>query len=102
MQEIMREVKRQFIIENPLPHGMVEGYLQRLYKRNRLLYHRHWLLHGDSSRPDDSSSAAWLQLVDYWKSSEGNKECERNKANASAKKGTTIRYHILFLYLDKL
>ena len=30
MQEIMKEVKRQFIIEKPLPEGMVAGYLQRL------------------------------------------------------------------------
>ena len=41
MQEIMNEVKRQFIIEKPLPEGMVEGFLQRLYKRNRAVYHRH-------------------------------------------------------------
>jgi hypothetical protein len=91
MQDIMREVKRQFIIDMPLPDGMVEGYLQRLYKRNRLLNHRHWLLHGDHSKPDDCPSAAWLQLIDYWKSSEGSKECERNKANASSKKGTPVR-----------
>ena len=91
MQEIMKEVKRQFIIEKPLPDGMIEGYLQRLYKRNRAMYHRHWLLHGDQSRPDDCSSAAWLQLIDYWKSSEGSRECERNKANASSKKGAAVR-----------
>ena len=47
MQEIMAEVKRQFIIERPLPEGMVAGFLQRLYKRNRAMYHRHWTLHGD-------------------------------------------------------
>ena len=41
MQEIMEEVKRQFIIEKPLPEGMVAGFLQRLYKRNRSMYHRH-------------------------------------------------------------
>lgn len=41
MQEIMKEVRRQFIIEKPLPEGMVAGFLQRLYKRNRSLYHRH-------------------------------------------------------------
>ena len=101
MQEIMKEVKRQFIIEQPLPEGMVEGYLQRLYKRNRAIHHRHWLLHGDLSKPDDCSSAAWLQLVDYWKSSEGSRECERNKANASSKKGAPVRYHILYFdYVD--
>jgi hypothetical protein len=100
MQDIMREVKRQFIIDRPLPVGMVEGYLQRLYKRNRLLYHRHWLLHGDHSKPDDCPSAAWLQLIDYWKSSEGSRECERNKANASSKKGVAVRYHILSLYYE--
>jgi hypothetical protein len=90
MLEIMEEVKRQFIIEKPLPEGMVAGYLQRLYKRNRALYHRHWTVHGDHRKPDDCPSAAWLQLVDYWNSSEGSKECERNKANASAKKGTPV------------
>ena len=100
MQEIMREVKRQFIIERPLPDGMVEGYLQRLYKRNRSLYHRQWLLHGDHNKPDDCPSAAWLQLVDYWKSSAGSRECERNKANASAKKGAAVRIHTLYFYYD--
>ena len=95
MQEIMQEVKRQFIIEKPLPEGMVEGYLQRLYKRNRAIYHRHWLLHDDNSKPDDCASAAWLQLVDYWKSLEGSRECERNKANASTKKGVSVRYRFL-------
>ena len=95
MQEIMKEVKRQFIIEKPLPEGMVAGYLQRLFKRNRAVYHRHWLLHGDHSKPDDCASATWLQLVDYWKSSEGSRECERNKANASSKKGAAVRNHIL-------
>ena len=94
MQEIMKEVKRQFIIEKPLPEGMVEGYLQRLYKRNRAVYHRHWLQNGDDNKPDDCSSAAWLQLVDYWKSSKGSRECERNKANASSKKGAAVRYHL--------
>ena len=98
MQEILKEVKRQFIIEKPLPEGLVEGYLQRLYKRNRALYHRHWLLHGDHSKPDDCASAAWLQLVDYWKSSEGSRECERNKANATSKKGAAVRYHILYFH----
>ena len=92
MQEIMSEVKRQFIIEKPLPEGMVAGFLQRLYKRNRAVYHRHWTLHGDQSKPDDCASAAWLQLVDYWKSKEGSKECERNKANASAKKGSAVHF----------
>ena len=92
MQEIMREVKKQFIIEKPLPEGMVAGYLQRLYKRNRAMYHRHWTVHGDHRKPDDCSSAAWLQLVDYWKSEEGSKECERNKANASAKKPAAVRF----------
>ena len=92
MQEIMKEVRRQFIIEKPLPEGLVAGYLQRLYKRNRAVYHRHWTLHGDSSKPDDCSSAAWSQLVDYWHSMEGNKECERNKANASAKKPAPVSY----------
>ena len=96
MQEIMQEVKRQFIIEKPLPEGMVAGYLQRLYKRNRAVYHRHWTVHGDHRKPDDCSSAAWLQLVDYWKSAEGSKEYERNKANASAKKGAAVRYLDLF------
>ena len=95
MQEIMQEVKRQFIIEKPLPEGMVEGYLQRLYKRNRAMYHRHWTVHGDHRKPDDCSSATWLQLIDYWKSSEGSKECERNKANASSKKGDAVRYHAI-------
>ena len=90
MQEIMKEVKRQFIIEKPLPEGMVSGYLQRLYKRNRAVYHRHWTLHGDQGKPDDCPSAAWLQLVDYWNSREGSKECERNKANASAKKDAPV------------
>ena len=96
MQEIMKEVKRQFIIEKPLPEGMVEGFLQRLYKRNRAVYHRHWTLHGDKSKPDECPSAAWLQLVDYWKSREGSNEWERNKANTSAKKGANVRYLILF------
>ena len=86
IQEIMIEVRRQFIIEKPLPEGMVEGFLQRLYKRNRAVYHCHWTQHGDERKPDDCSLAAWSQLVDYWKSKEGNKECERNKTNASAKK----------------
>ena len=92
MQEIMKEVKQQFIIEKPLPEGMVEGFLQRLYKRNRAIYHRHWTVHGDQSKPDECTPAAWLQLVDYWKSLEGSAECERNKANASAKKNATVRY----------
>ena len=95
MQEIMKEVQRQFIIEKPLPDGMVAGFLQRLYKRNRSMYHRHWTVHGDQSKPDECTPAAWLQLVDYWKSTEGSKECERNKANASAKKGGAIRYSTL-------
>ena len=95
MQEIMEEVKRQFIIEKPLPEGMVAGFLQRLYKRNRALYHRHWTTHGDHSKPDDCPSAAWLQLVDYWKSADGSKECERNKANASSKKGAPVRFPTL-------
>ena len=90
LQEIMKEVKRQFIIEQPLPDGLVEGFLQRLYKRNRAVWHRHWTLHGDNSKPDDCSLAAWSQLVDYWKSMEGNKECERNRTNASAKKKTPV------------
>lgn len=90
MQEIMKEVRRQFIIEKPLPEGMVEGYLQRLYKRNRAVYHRHWSLHGDDRKPDDCSLAAWSQLVDYWKSKEGNRECERNKSNASSKKKALV------------
>ena len=47
MQDIMEEVKRQFIIERPLLEGMVEGFLQRLFKRNRAVYHRHWTVHGD-------------------------------------------------------
>ena len=102
MQEIMEEVKRQFIIEKPLPEGMVAGYLQRLYKRNRAVYHRHWLLHGDHNKPDDCASTAWLQLVDYWKSLEGSRECERNKANASSKKGAAIRYHILTCHCGQL
>ena len=92
MQEIMTEVRRQFIIEKPLPKGMVEGFLQRLYKRNRAVYHRHWTLHGPKSKPDDCSSAAWSQLVDYWQSMEGNAQCERNKANASAKKGKPVSF----------
>ena len=91
MQEIMKEVKRQFILEKPLPEGMVAGFLQRLYKRNRAVYHRHWIVHGDQSKPDDCTPAAWLQLVDYWKSREGSRECERNKANASAKKNGKVR-----------
>ena len=95
MQEIMTEVRRQFVIEKPLPEGMVAGFLQRLYKRNRAVYHRHWTLHGDESKPDDCSSAAWSQLIDYWKSREGNKECERNKANASAKKCAPVRFPAL-------
>ena len=95
MQEIMEEVKRQFILEKPLPEGMVEGFLQRLYKRNRAVYHRHWILHGDHSKHDDCASTTWLKLVDYWKSTEGSKECERNKANASLKKGTSVRFPTL-------
>ena len=95
MQEIMKEVRRQFVIEKPLPEGMVTGFLQRLYKRNRAVYHRHWTLHGDESKPDDCSSAAWSQLIDYWKSREGNKECERNKANASAKKCVPVSFPTL-------
>ena len=90
MQDIMDEVKRQFIIEKPLPEGMVAGFLQRLYKRNRAVYHRHWKLHGDQSKPDDCPSAAWLELVDYWKSMEGSNECERNKANASSRKNAQV------------
>ena len=86
MSEIMEEVKRQFIIEKPLPEGMVGGFLQRLYKRNRAMYRSHWTVHGDHSKPDECPSAAWVQLVDYWKSAEGSKECTKNKANASAKK----------------
>ena len=95
MQEIMEEVKRQFIFEKPLPKGMVAGFLQRLYKRNRAVYHRHWIQHGDLGKPDDCASAAWLQLVDYWKSTEGSKECERNKANASLKKGKLVCFPTL-------
>jgi hypothetical protein len=100
MQEIMKEVRRQFVIEKPLPEGMVAGYLQRLYKRNRAVYHRHWVGGGDESRPDDCPSAAWSQLVDYWKSKEGHKECERNKANASAKKCATVRISALPLTMQ--
>ena len=92
MEEIMKEVRRQFIIEKPLPEGMVAGFLQRLYKRNRAVYHRHWTLHGPESKPDDCSSAAWSQLVDYWQSTEGTKECERNKVNASAKKSASVSF----------
>jgi hypothetical protein len=102
MQEILKEVKRQFIIEKPLPEGMVAGFLQRLYKRNRAVYHRHWTLYGDSNRPDDCPPAAWLQLLDYWKSSEGSKECARNKANASSKKSSAVRFLALDLLLRKL
>ena len=102
MQEIMQEVKRQFIIEKPLPEGMVAGFLQRLYKRNRALYHRHWTLHGDHKKPDDCPSAAWSQLVDYWKSREGSTECERNKANASAKKGAPVRYSALSYFFVQI
>ena len=114
MEEIMKEVKRQFIIEAPLPTGMVAGFLQRLYKRNRSVYHRHWTIHGDHSKPDDCPSAAWLQLVDYWKSREGSAECERNKANASARKGAAVRYpaltdlcenaslHVLMFQIERL
>lgn len=65
MHEIMNEVQRQFIIEKPLPEGMVSGFLQHLYKRKRAVYHRHWTMHGDESKPDDCSLAAWQQLVDY-------------------------------------
>jgi hypothetical protein len=65
MQEIMKEMKRQFIIKKLLPEGMVAGFLQCLYKRNRAVYHRHWTLYGDKNRPDDFPPAAWLQLVDY-------------------------------------
>ena len=92
MQEIMKEVKRQFIIEKPLPDGFVAGFLQRLYKRNRAMYHRHWTLHDDERKPDDCSLAAWSQLVDYWKSLEGTRECERNRTNASAKKITPVSF----------
>ena len=92
MHEIMTEVRRQFVIDQPLPEGMVTGFLQRLYKRNRAVYHHHWTVHGDESKPDDCSPAAWSQLVDYWKSREGNRECERNKANASAKKCAPVRF----------
>ena len=91
MQEVMDEVRRQFIIDKPLPEGMVAGFLQRLYKRNRAVYHRHWSLHGDQSKPIDCASAAWWELVDYWKSKEGSNECERNKANASARKNAPVR-----------
>ena len=101
MQEIMEEVKRQFVIEKPLPEGMVAGFLQRLYKRNRAVYHRHWTVHGDANKPDDCPSAAWLQLVDYWKSREGSKECARNKANASSKKSVAVRYHALTSFCAK-
>jgi hypothetical protein len=95
MEDIMEEVKRQFILEKPLPDGMVAGFLQRLYKRNRAVYHRQWILHGDHGKPDDCAPAAWLQLVDYWKSTVGSKECERNKANAALKKGTSVRFPAL-------
>ena len=71
---------------------MVAGFLQRLYKRNRAVYHRHWILHGDQGKPDDCASAAWLQLVDYWKSAKGSEECERNKANAALKKVPSVRF----------
>ena len=91
MQEVMDEVRRQFIIDKPLPEGMVAEFLQRLYKRNRAVYHRHWSLHGDQSKPIDCASAAWWELVDYWKSKEGSNECERNKANASARKNAPVR-----------
>jgi len=90
MQEIMEEVKRQFILDKPFLEGMVAGYLQHLYKRNRAMYHRHWTLHGDQSKPDDCASAAWLELVDYWKSMEGSNECERNKANAASRKNSQV------------
>ena len=100
MQEIMEEVKRQFILKKPLPEGMVTGFLQRLYKRNRAVYHRHWIQHGDLGKPDDCASAAWLQLVDYWKSTEGSKECERNKANASVKKAKSVCFPTLILDID--
>ena len=102
MQEIMKEVRRQFIIEKPLPEGMVAGYLQRLYKRNRAVYHRHWTLHGDKNKPDDCSLAAWSQLVDYWQSTEGNKQCERNKANASTKKCAPVSYPALAYSTESL
>ena len=101
MQEIMKKMKRWFIIEKPLPEGMVVGFLQRLYKKNRAVYHCHWTIHGDQSKPDDCPSAAWLQLVDYWKSREGSKEYERNKANASSKKGAAVRYPTLTYSLCK-
>ena len=102
MQEIMDEVKRQFILEKPLPEGMVAGFLQRLYKRNRVVYHRHWTLHGDRGKPDDCASAAWLELVGYWKSTEGTKECEKNKANASLKKGKSVCFPTLISDCDYL
>ena len=102
MQEIMSEVKRQFIIEKPLPEGMVAGFLQRLFKRIRAVYHRHWALHGDKNKPDDCAPAAWVTLVDYWKSKEGSKECERNKANATAKKGSAVHFLALNSWLALL
>ena len=90
MQEIMVEVTRQFVLEKPLPEGMIEGFLQRLYKRNRALYRKHWSRYGDQNKPDDCAPAAWLELVEYWNSREGSKESKRNKRNSLARKGAAV------------
>ena len=91
----LRELSNSATPQTPMNHASDTTVLcspnSSLYKRNRAVYHAHWTLHGDQSKPDDCATAAWLELVDYWKSMEGSNECERNKANASARKKTTVR-----------
>ncbi|MHC5720614.1 MAG: hypothetical protein ACYTX0_53495, partial [Nostoc sp.] len=58
----------------PLPVGMVELYLKGYFKRLRLQYHQFWIENGDKKKPDGCKQAAWLQLVEFWKSPEGSKE----------------------------
>jgi len=91
LNEIMDEVKRRFILLKPLPNGMVEEYLKGYFKRYRLEYHKFWMKHGEKKNLDNCKQAAWLELVEYWKSSEGSKECEQNRRNASAEKPNLVR-----------
>jgi len=91
MNEIMQEVRRQFILSKPLPEGMVELYLKGYFKRCRLEYHKFWMKHGDIKRPDGCKQAAWLRLVEYWKSPEGCKKCNQNKMNAIAERSNSVR-----------
>lgn len=90
MNEIMQEVRRQFILPQPLPPGMVKNYLRGYFKRCRSEYHKFWIKHGDTKKPEGCKKAAWLQLIEYWKSPRGSKECEQNKENASTDKPISV------------